>query len=93
MAKKQTKIRDYRDIERILDRNDIPHRNCDGSHRVAVLPDGHKLVYHNHHEYGAGLACKFTKILIAAGLLAFLLMCAYTGFAVALGQVAVVYTP
>lgn len=73
MARPAKPVRNSRDIEKALRRHDIPWEECKGSHRKAQLPDGSTLVYHTHGEYGKGIACKLTKILTAAGLLAMLL--------------------
>ncbi len=62
-------IHNARECERVLRANDCPYRNGSGSHRVATLPDGSKLPYPDHGEWGKGLARKITKILAAAGLL------------------------
>ena len=70
MARRLKTVRDYRDVEKALRRANITWTECKGSHRKASMPDGTVLVYHTHHEYGRGLACKLTKILTAAGLLA-----------------------
>ncbi len=63
------KIRDARECERVLREHGCPIRNGSGSHRVATLPDGTKLTYPDHGEWGPGLAAKITKILAAAGLI------------------------
>lgn len=62
-------IRNARECERVLRAHDCPYRNGSGSHRVATLPDGSKLPYPDHGEWGKGLAHKITRILIAAGFL------------------------
>jgi len=59
-------IRDVEDARRV----DI--RNGKGSHRVAMLPNGKVLTYHDHGELRPGIRCKFIKALKAAGLLAVL---------------------
>ena len=72
--KHPVKIRDSRDVDRILNKNNCPIRSCNGSHKVATLPDGNKLTYSNHGEYGPGAACKIYKALKAAGLLTIILL-------------------
>ena len=63
------RIRNGRDVRKLLRKNDIEIRSCKGSHRVATMPNGSKLVYHEHGEYGKGMRCKIIKALTAAGLL------------------------
>jgi predicted RNA binding protein YcfA (HicA-like mRNA interferase family) len=62
-------LKNSREVEKVLDRNDVPHRNGKGSHRVAKLPNGKSLTYPDHGEYGVGLASKITKEIIAAGII------------------------
>jgi predicted RNA binding protein YcfA (HicA-like mRNA interferase family) len=70
MAKRPKPVRNYRDVEKALRRGGISWTKCKGSHRKARLPNNTTLVYHSHGEYGKGIACKITKVLTAAGLLA-----------------------
>ena len=66
----QKLVRTPDQCRKILKKNNIEIHNCNGSHRKAELPNGSLLVYSDHGEWGRGLACKITKILAAAGLLA-----------------------
>mgnify|MGYP001205282328 CR=1 FL=1 len=69
MKQKPLTIRNSRDVTAILTKAKCPIRMCNGSHRVAQLPDGSKLTYADHDEYGPGTICKITKRLKAVGLL------------------------
>ncbi len=67
--KRNEMVRDARQCERVLRAHGCPIRNGSGSHRVATLPNGAKLTYPDHGEWGSGLASKITRLLAAAGLL------------------------
>jgi hypothetical protein len=66
-----------RDVRKALRKGNVPWEECSGSHRKAKLPDGSVMVWHNHGEFGKGLASKLKKALLAAGLLGFAI-CALT---------------
>jgi len=72
--KTPNKITNGEQVTRILTQNNISVRNCNGSHRVATLPNGTTITYHTHGDYGAGMSCKITKLLKIAGLLGVLLI-------------------
>lgn len=62
-------VRNAADVETVLRAAQRPIRQAAGSHLVTVLPDGRRMVYHQHGEYGSGLGRKLFKILSAAGLI------------------------
>ena len=78
MGKKRKRVRNGREVDRILDRHGCSRRRCKGSHAVGTLPDGTKLTYHYHGEYRPGIATKITKVLARAGLL--ILVLGYVAF-------------
>jgi len=62
-------VRSAGEVELVLLAAGRPIRRAAGSHKVAVLPDGRRMAYHEHGEYGSGLGRKLFKILASAGLL------------------------
>lgn len=65
-----------RQVRKVLRKNDCEWEECRGSHRKAQLPTKDVIVWHNHGEFGKGLACKLGKALAAAGFLVFIFFCA-----------------
>lgn len=74
---RNNRVKNGREVTTILRRNGCEIRNGKGSHRVATMPDGSKLTYHDHGEYGPGIASKITKALVAAGFLSFIVGLVY----------------
>lgn len=75
MGRRNKSVKNARDVERALRKGGCPIRQAGGSHRVGTLPDGRKITYPDHGEYGKGMSCKLSKLLIGAGLLAVLFGC------------------
>jgi len=73
VSKSKTKIKNGRDVTRILKQHGCPIRNGKGSHRIATLPNGVVMTYHEHGEYKAGIRNKIVKTLARAGLVVVLL--------------------
>ena len=72
MGRKIHVVKCDRDVQTVLNQNDVEWQECAGSHRKAKLPNNDMIVWHNHGEFGKGLASKLKKALVAAGLLVLL---------------------
>jgi predicted RNA binding protein YcfA (HicA-like mRNA interferase family) len=68
-------VKNGREVEKILARNGCSFRRAKGSHAIGTLPDGSKMTYHYHGNYGTGIARKITKSLLRAGLVFVLVFC------------------
>lgn len=66
------KVKNGAQVTKILKKNGCEIRYARGSHRIATMPDGSRLTYHDHGEYGPGMACKITKILVGFGFMMFI---------------------
>lgn len=72
-----TRIKDGRDVTRLLTHNGCPVRNGHGSHRVARLPNGTTMTYYEGKEFPGGMLHAILKALRAAGFaVAVILLCA-----------------
>ena len=64
---KPTKIRNGRDVTRLLEKEGCEIRMGKGSHRVAKLPNGTKLSYYEHGDFPPGTRSMIVKMLKLAG--------------------------
>jgi hypothetical protein len=67
---KGRRVKNGREIKAALSRAEGCGWDQNGtSHCKGYLPDGTTFTFYDHGEFPKGIACKFTKILAAAGLL------------------------
>jgi predicted RNA binding protein YcfA (HicA-like mRNA interferase family) len=64
---KPAKIRNGRDVTRLLEKEGCEIRMGKGSHRVARLPNGQTLTYYEHGDFPPGIRSMIVKILKLAG--------------------------
>ena len=63
------RVKNGRDVEKAVLRAGGEVRRCKGSHGVATCPNGAKVTYHYHGEYGPGIRSKIVKALVRGGVL------------------------
>lgn len=66
---KVTRIKNGRDVEKAVLSQGGTIRQGKGSHAVATCPNGDKVTYHYHGEYGTGIRVKIVKALVKGGIL------------------------